>query len=87
MDSATFIEVQRRGRQEDVDGGHDVVRLGRYGMGAAFGIELQVTRRIGLDSLQAGFNLASYAGGKLQLPKRKAELSIPAEIDGQERLP
>ena len=43
VDSATFVEVQRRGRQEDVDGGHDVVRLGRYRMGAAFGIELQVT--------------------------------------------
>ena len=65
VDSALFIEVQRRGRQEDVDGGHDVVRLGRYRMGAAFGIELQVTPRGGVDSLQAGLNLARRAGGKL----------------------
>ena len=79
MDSLSFVEIQRSSRQEDVDGGHDVVCLRRYGMGAAFGIELQVTRRISLDTLQAGFYLASYAGSKLQLPKRKAELSIPAE--------
>src|SRR5271157_172410 len=64
VDSAPFVEIQRRGRQEDVDGWHNVVRLGRYRMGAAFGIELQVSLRGGVDSLQAGLNLASRAGGK-----------------------
>ena len=44
MDSLSFVEIQRSGRQENVDCRHDVVRLGRYRMGAAFGVELQVTR-------------------------------------------
>ena len=42
MNSVPFVKVQRCGRQEDVNGRHDVIRFGRYRMGAAFGIKLQV---------------------------------------------
>src|ERR1039458_2765011 len=41
MNSVPSVKVQRCGRQEDVNGGHDVIRFGRYSMGAAFRIELQ----------------------------------------------
>jgi hypothetical protein len=34
-------------------------------MGAAFGVELQVAPRGGVDSLQAGFNPARRAVGKI----------------------
>src|SRR5579872_6873059 len=42
MKTSAVIEIQGSGRQEHIDGGHDVVCLGRHRMGAAFGIELQV---------------------------------------------
>ena len=62
---APFVEVKRRGRQEHVNGRHDVVRLGRHRMGAAFSVELQITSGRSVDSLQAGLNLARRTGGKL----------------------
>ena len=83
VDSTIPIEVQRCGRQKDLDGWHGVAALGRYRMGAAFGIEPQVTPRRGVDSLQAGLNLVTHAGGKFELPKRKPELPIPPEMSGR----
>ena len=65
MNSLSFVEIQRSCRQENVDCRHDVVGFGRYRMGATFGVELQVTSRISVDSLQARLNRASGAGGKL----------------------
>jgi hypothetical protein len=54
-------------------------------MGAAFGIELQMTPRSGIDPLQAGLNLAGRTLGKFQLLKCEAELPVPPEVSGRNR--
>jgi len=85
VDSSVPIKVQRCGRQEDFNGRHGIAPLGRYGMGAAFGIELQMTPRSGIDPLQAGLNLAGRTLGKFQLLKCEAELPVPPEVSGRNR--
>ena len=73
------VEVQRRSRQQYLEGGHDVVGLGGYGMGTAFRIKVQVTFGSSVDSLQAGLNLLRRTGAHLQLPEHKSELPAASE--------
>ena len=71
--------VERRGRQKDINGGSDVLRLGSDGMSATLRVEFHVSARSGVDTLKAGFNLLGRTRGRVNLPEHEAELPVPAQ--------
>ena len=68
----TIEAIKRRGRENDIDGGCNVLCLGCDGMSAAFGVKFQVSTGIGINPLQARLDLAWSSGTRFNFPEHKS---------------
>jgi hypothetical protein len=68
----TIEAIKRRGRENDIDGGCNVLCLGCDCMSATFRVKFQVSTGIGINPLQARLDLAWCSRTRLNLPEHES---------------